>query len=150
MSETDAYLNAVRAKITAHGWMIQYVFAGIHTPPFQYTVGLFPVAGFEIIVAGLSPDTGATVLNDLAGRVAQHETRFTSGQILSDVLRDYRVSMVKVTHTHGLLTIANRLYRPAGDPVPAWQMVYPDAAHRMPWDRGYANDTQPLLGPAPR
>lgn len=149
MSAIDPYLRRIRKIIRSRGWVIQFIMPGPQSPPFHYTVGLWPKVGFEIIVIGLPREIGQSVLNDLASR-AVDGTRFTHGQILTDVLgNDYDVTMLEVTDSRTWIKVANRLYRRGDEPLRAWQMVYPDAAHRMPWDPGYTSTGPPVLGQPP-
>ena len=150
MSNLQNYLAAVRRKIAAHGWVIQLVSESRTHPQFHYTLGLFPIAGFEIVIFGMTTNDGGIVLNDLAERV-QHGTRFTNGQALTDVLAGgYAVTMLEISDANAWLKIARLLYTSDGTPLPSWQMVLPDAAHALPWDPAYSGPAQPLLGPPPQ
>ena len=154
MDAMDRYLLRLIRRIHSHGWVVVGVFPDPQAPlsqvPFQYTVGLSPKAGFEIIIIGLSPETGASVLNDLAARVVRG-ARFTNGQVLTDVLADdYTVTMLEVADASDWTRFADQLYRRDDRPLPVWQVVYPDLGHRMPGDPGYTSTSQPLLAPPPR
>lgn len=150
MSNIQNYLAAVRRKIAAHGWTIQFVSGHYENPQFHYTLGLFPIAGFEIVTFGMAPTDGGIVLNELAERV-QGGTRFTNGQALTDVLAGgYAVTMLEISDANAWLKIARLLYTSNGAPLPVWQMVLPDAAHALPWDPAYNGPAQPLLGPPPQ
>jgi hypothetical protein len=150
MKEIDRYLMGLRQKIAAHGWAIQSVLPSPGSPPFQYTLGLWPQVEFEIMVIGLSHRAGSSLLNDLASRVVAG-TRFTNGQVLTDVLdHGYEVTLVDVANAGTWIAMAEQLYRHAGTPLRVWQVVYPDAAHRMPWDPGYNGTGQPVLASPPR
>jgi len=150
MKDSENYLAATRAKITAHGWTIQFVAASHDIPQSHYTVGIYPTADFEIITFGMIISDGAVVLDELAERV-RRGTRFVNGQALTDVLAGgYAVTMLQVPDASAWLSIARVLYTPDGRRLPAWQMILPDAAHHLPWEQGYSGPHQPLLGPAPQ
>jgi hypothetical protein len=148
---TNDILTMARAEIATTGWMVTGVLAdpAAATPSFQYTVGLWPKVGFELMILGLPPGTGQAILNDLTPRVLRG-TRFTPHQRLSHVVAGYDVTMVEVHDTRGWLNLAHRLYhgrRPA-PAIPAWQIVYPDRCLRMPWDSDYSGPPQVLSLPA--
>jgi hypothetical protein len=149
MNDVETYLtDTVPAMIAAHGWVVQCVLPQTVGPSHHYTVGLWPVAGFELIVTGLPLGLGQRLLNVLAARVRDGE-RYRHGQLLTGVLLGYRAALLRVTSPGPWLTIADRLYAPAGERVPAWQVVYPDVEDHLPWESGYHLSGQPLLGPAP-
>ncbi len=144
--ETAAYLAHLRSTLARAGWVIQASNPTDERPSIHNTLGLWPHAGFEIITLGLDLDDGVLVLSDLCERV-QGGLRLTHGQVLDDVVTGgFAVTMLQVSDSTSWLPLAHALYSDAPAPIPAWQMVYPDATHRMPWEANYA---QPLLGPRP-
>jgi hypothetical protein len=150
MNRFQEYLSEMKASIAKNGRVIQAVGPDGEIPQFHYSIGLWPVAGFELVVFGMGFREGCLVLLDLSDRVLQG-TRFTNGQVLTDVLANgYDVAMVEVADASTQLTIASLLHGPEATPLPAWQVALPDADHRMPWDLNYSGPIQPLLGPSPQ
>src|SRR5689334_18283777 len=125
---------SIRRDIAVRGRLIQGVGPTRDTPQLHYTLGLWPVAGFEIGAFGLDLVHGSLILDDLAERV-QRGTRFTHAQVLTDVLADgYDVILLQVPDARAWLTVARWLYDTDPGPFPAWQMVYPDVNRHMPWE----------------
>ncbi len=149
--QIDAYVEKVRQTIERHGWAIQAI-PDADPYPFQYTVGLFPVVGYELIVIGLPHQVGGTLLNDLAGAVVREpdpDGYYYDQQILRGLLVDSYASMlIRAIDTLHYITVPRRLW-PIEGPVPAFQLVYPDDEHRWPWDPGSKVAGVPLLGKHP-
>jgi hypothetical protein len=118
-------------------------------PPSQYTVGLYPDVGFEVIVFGLEPDAGRTLLHDLGARLHERTLTAYHGQNLPGLIKGYPVMLLDVVDSGEYLPVANQLYGQLGS-VPAMQAVYPDTEYRWPWEQGSALGGLPLLGIAPR
>ena len=116
-------------------------------PPFAYTVGLFGLNHPELVTVGLSIETSAGVLNQVARRVMDGQN-LIPGTLLS--FEEWPHSMVpEVLPNPGeILFTANRFYRrPEEASVPALQLSYDDKAGRFPWEEGYAApDRQPRPG----
>jgi uncharacterized protein DUF4262 len=150
MSNDDMqmYMAKVRTMIEKHGWIIQGVTADRRHPMMHYTVGLWPTVGFELITIGLPETTGRDLLNTLARRVLDG-VRFTHGEVRSDILAGYEATMIEIPQTGDYMGVANRLYRLDGVNIPAWQLVYPDAEHRWPWDAGSKVSALPVYGRVP-
>jgi hypothetical protein len=146
----DEYMDSIVEIIQEHGWAVQWVGGDQENVPFAYTVGLFIKALPEFVVFGLPPHISQPILNDLAARAVKGE-RVTDGQVLHDVLRGFPAAVVEVIDTTGHLSVANALARSLGieSQVRAWQVVYPDAANRWPWEPGSNVVLSPLLGAVP-
>lgn len=136
--------------VERNGWMIHAVGAGrgaLH--PHQYTVGLYPDVGFEVIVFGLAEEHGRTVLDRLG--VLLHRRTLTAyhGQNVPGLIKGYPVMLLDVVDSGEHLPVANELYGQLGS-LPAMQAVYPDQDYRWPWEPGSLLRSLPLLGIAPR
>ena len=153
-----AFLAEVDQRIEQFGWIIQSV-----VPPednelqihYSYTVGLSAprFRHAELIICGLGPEMARSILNGLADAVKAGHT-FVSGEMSSGHLKsglDLQVISAPLAHGRCPLEVANSLFGSV-EPVPALQVVWPDANNRFPWqlafDPGYI-EYQPLLGPPP-
>jgi hypothetical protein len=90
-AEVLAWLDQEDARVAAtirrSGWFIQYVGGngcgapgcgcdpGDGGPPFAYTVGLFGMGHPELVIFGVSPNDGATILNTLGERIRAGDNR---------------------------------------------------------------------------
>lgn len=114
--------------------------------PFCYTTGLFGVGHPELVVLGLAPSPAAHLLNVLAHRVIGHHGDLTPGELA--VVDDLRVLVEEVPNPGMVLFEANGYYdRPLFASVPAYQLTWPDAEGRYPWDPGHRS--VPCLQPRP-
>lgn len=142
-------MQQISELIAHHGWIIQGVGPGGRSPHYQYTVGLWPATGFELIAAGLPPEAGQTILNLLARRVLDGQ-RFINGDVLTGVLAGLPATMIEIPVSGNYLGVANRLYRlRKGENIPAWQLVYPDPEGLWPWDLNSKVREEPVLGNPP-
>lgn len=146
----DDYLNKISDLIDEHGWAVQWVGGDPTQVSFAYTVGLFTRGLPEILIFGLPDDVAQPILNDLAAR-ATSGAGFTDGLVLRDVVAGFPVVLVEVIDSSAYLTVANALARTvSGDrQVRAWQVVFPDAVGRWPWDTGSRVAATPMLGAVP-
>ena len=159
-----AWLDQADARVTecvrTYGVYIQYVGGGRCAaagcsggdedgqPPFAYTVGLFGLNHPELVTVGLSIETSAGVLNQLARRVVDGQNLIPGALIRFDEWPHAMVPEV-LPNPGEILFTANRFYqrRPGEASVPALQLSYDDVAGRFPWEAGYAApDLQPRAG----
>lgn len=132
-----------------HGVAIQAVGAGEDEPAFAYTVGLARVEHPELIIFGLSMTVAHGLLNDVGLRIARGYLTLSAGDTVHQWVRDYPVRLISVRDSWEHLTVANRLYGTPDRCLPALQAIFPDAAHRWPWEFGSRVAGTPLLGPVP-
>ena len=156
MTFLDDYDRKVADIIAEHGVFLQGVFPTKEDPPgpvFVYTVGLTLQNHPELIEFGLPYKYAGHILNDLAARVHQQGQTLEPYVEMDDEVADYPAKLIPVLDSTEHLTMANRFFaemEPAGE-VSAYQLVYPDAGARWPWDPGYSLNPvlQPLLGLPP-
>ncbi len=146
LDQEDAHLAAV---IREHRWAVQFVGPGEEPgqPPFGYTIGLFGLGHPELVVAGVGASAASGMLTWAAGLVAAGRD-LVAGELL--VREPAGRLVVEVCPNPGEVVLgANRWYhRPAEFSVPAYQLTWPDASGRFPWDDGYADppESQPRPG----
>lgn len=155
IDQEDAHVAHV---IRRQGWFIQYV--GGHEcsrpdcstevdplePPFAYTVGLFGLGHPELLIFGVTPETAASVLNDLGERIRGGED-LIPGQLITFERWARRVITEEVPNPGEIVFSANRFYqRPDEASVPVLQLSYDDREGRFPWDDGH---TAPHMQPRP-
>jgi len=144
----EEYFAKLTAIIERVGWAVQ----GVGGSPedgvlsHAYTIGLSRAAHPEFIIFGLPTEVVLDILNGLARRVVAGEV-FTPGPPRHDIVGNgYAAQLIGVADPSEHLPMAQH-YSPG--PLPALQVVWPDASHRFPWDEG-CRSPQPVLGARPR
>jgi hypothetical protein len=143
----ESYLDLVRAKVAAHGHFIQYVAPSDDGPGWGYTVGLAALDHPEVLCVGMPQRLGHSILNRAAGLV--HDgAELVEGSIRRDVLPGSPAAFIALDPAHEEYIAVARRVDPAAR---ALQLVWPDAADRLPWEPGYEDDpaAQSLLGNPP-
>ncbi|GIF12388.1 uncharacterized protein DUF4262 [Actinoplanes teichomyceticus] len=136
--------------IQQFGWAVVHVLPSDEDPadavPFAYTVGLTAGDRPELIIAGLPPDLGHQLLNELAGRVHEEGARFRHGRRVSDLIIDQDVVIVSGAPTADLWPGA-ALARYGRSRLRLQQLVWPDPGNHFPWQTAYDADDyrQPLI-----
>lgn len=129
----EVMLHGARENIREHGWHCTGVFAGEGSPPFAYTAGLAETYGHpELIVAGLDPQTGHSLLAAAVKLIAGGD-RMTDGCEREKIAAGFPV---RFSAAHGWLpqcTVTSALY--GHDPA-LLQLVWPDVRGRFPGDPG--------------
>ena len=135
LDQEDAHLAAV---IREHRWAVQHVGPGEEPgqPPFAYTIGLFGLGHPELVVSGVGSSVAHGMLTWVAGLVAAGRD-LVPGELLHREPGGRLV--VEVCPNPGDVVLgANRWYhRPPEHSVPAYQLTWPDAQGRFPWEEGY-------------
>ncbi|MEP7192305.1 MAG: DUF4262 domain-containing protein [Actinomycetota bacterium] len=132
------------------GVMVQWVGAGADTPAFAYTVGLAKLDHPELIIFGLSLQTAQGVLNSMGLPVVAKTRRWGPGRSDDVFSRGVPALLVEVRDSADYLLAANSMFAiPGQGPLPALQVLYPDAAGLWPWQKGSTFADQPVLGPVP-
>jgi hypothetical protein len=149
----DAVDRKVLGDIERHGWAAISVFATEEelgqpgTEAFTYTVGLLAEHNHpDLIVMGMMHEQAHSVLYS-AYQAILRGVRFTPDTYSTEVLAGLRVAFLEVLDPLGAypMSMVNHLF----GQVIGYQLVWPDAADRFPWDSDFAEeyrDRQPLLG----
>lgn len=145
----DEYLVQMQATVDEYGLAIQGVGAGDGEPMFAYTVGLARFRQPELIIFGLPMRVAQGLLNDAGLRIVAGTLNLAAGDTVHRLVADYPVRVLTVADSDEHLTVANALYGDDDDPLPALQLVFPDAEGRFPWEPGNQVSGTPLLGPIP-
>jgi hypothetical protein len=130
------------------GWAVMHVMPAEDDPdteiPFAYTVGLTAHGYPELLIAGLPPEIGHELLNDLATRVYDQARRFTHGERIGDLIVGHDAVIVDGPPREELLP-GVAIARYGRDRVRLQQVVWPDERGRFPWEAGY--DVNPQAQP---
>lgn len=151
MSHLDDFFDEQSAIIGRFGWAVVHVLPTEDDPadtvPFAYTVGLTGYGFPELTVAGLPPETGHVLLNEVAGRVRDEGLLLSHGQRIRGLLDGQEVRIVAGQADETLFPGA-ALMRYGDDRVRLLQIAWPDPADRFPWQSGYdtAGFPQPTIG----
>jgi hypothetical protein len=135
------YLALLRRKISATGWVVQYV--ECERRPFAYTIGLHARGLPELLVTGLAPTRAAWLLNTFAKR-AVSGTRHVAGDEVS-LPAGTHLEIVDVEHPDAHMGMAIAI---EGRDIAAVQLVWADSRGRWPWAPGFddGHRLQPVLG----
>src|SRR5262249_25391357 len=118
-------------------------------PDYAFSVGLFHTLGHpEILLMGLRPEVAQNLINGM-GEAIRGGRRFEAGKRYDDIASGAPLAFLAVAERHyrAYLGYARWFYR--GSDFPVLQCVWPDKAHRFPWEDGYDGDCfalQRLLG----
>jgi hypothetical protein len=142
----DDFMRRQQQLIDTVGWAVMNIVPTEDDPasPFSYTVGLTAYGHPELLVAGLDPAVGQTLLNYLARRVYDRAERFTHGQRIGDLLDGYDAVIVEGPATKALHPGA-AFSRYGTDRVRLQQIVWPDPHGLFPWEPGYEFDADVQL-----
>jgi hypothetical protein len=66
LGQINSFYQSISKNIECYGFHIQGVLASQDTPPFNYTIGLSEILGFELFMCGLRNDAAAHIMTDLA------------------------------------------------------------------------------------
>ncbi|MEO8519339.1 MAG: DUF4262 domain-containing protein [Dermatophilaceae bacterium] len=144
------HYDLIREIIDRCGLMVQWVGAGADTPAFAYTVGLAKLDHPELIVFGLSPESAQSVLNSMGLQVVAKTRHWEPGRTDDVFDEDVPALLLEVRDSADYLLAANSMFAiPGQGPLPALQVLYPDAAGLWPWQEGSMVADAPVLGPVP-
>ncbi|GIE79244.1 hypothetical protein Aph02nite_51940 [Actinoplanes philippinensis] len=154
MSYLDDFFDEQSEIIEKFGWAVVHVVPTEDDPPdtvpFAYTVGLTGYGFPELTIAGLPPETGHVLLNEVAGRVCDEGLLLRHGHRLRGLLDGQAVRVVAGRITETLFPGA-ALMRYGDDRVRLLQLAWPDPAGSFPWQSGYdaLDYPQPTIGVPP-
>ncbi|MEU4621587.1 DUF4262 domain-containing protein [Actinoplanes sp. NPDC023801] len=151
MSYLDDFFDEQSEIIEKFGWAVVHVVPTEDDPPdtvpFAYTVGLTGYGFPELIIAGLPPESGHVLLNEMAGRVCDEGLLLRHGHRILGLLdgQDVRVVAGEIGE---VLFPGAALMRYGDGRVRLLQLVWPDPGDRFPWQSGYdsAGHPQPTIG----
>ncbi|HWS34022.1 MAG TPA: DUF4262 domain-containing protein [Actinoplanes sp.] len=151
MSHLDDFFDEQSEIIGRFGWAVVHVLPTEDDPadtvPFAYTVGLTGYGFPELTIAGLPPETGHVLLNEVAGRVRDEGLLLSHGQRIRGLIDGQEVRIVAGEADETLFPGA-ALMRYGDERVSLLQIAWPDPDDRFPWQSGY--DTtgfpQPTIG----
>lgn len=132
----------LRRAVDEHGWVVVPDRAG--GVPTSSTVGLTASGLPELVVLGLPDDVAHTLLDEVARRLLDG-LAVADGEPLDDLLDGPAPVLVTARSSAG--APATALY---GELARLRQLVWRDAAGRLPWQEGADAAAQPLLGPPPQ
>lgn len=136
----DSFDDAQRrviAQIEDHGWRTTGVAGRPGYPAFAYTTGLWLTHGIsELICFDLPPETCHNLFG-LVARAAAAGRHFAANTPVPGLLEGEAVWFLPVDRAQAdaYLPASRWFYRDAE--FPAWQLVWPDAAGRFPWQDGF-------------
>jgi hypothetical protein len=151
VSYLDDFFDEQSEIIEKFGWAVVHVVPTEDDPPdtvpFAYTVGLTGYGFPELIIAGLPPETGHVLLNEMAGRVCDESLLLRHGHRIRGLIDGQDVWVVGGDITEALFPGA-ALMRYGDGRVRLLQLTWPDAADRFPWQNGYDSTDypQPTIG----
>lgn len=156
MSYLDDFFDEQSEIIERFGWAVVHVLPTEEDPagtvPFAYTVGLTGYGFPELTVAGLPPESGHALLNEVAGRVCDEGLLLRHGHRIRDLIDGQEVRVVAGEISETLFPGA-ALMRYGDGRVRLLQLAWPDPGDHFPWQSGYDGVAypQPTIGaPLPR
>jgi hypothetical protein len=106
-------------------------------PAFGYTTGLFGLGHPELVVVGVGSEAAYGML-DRAAQLVIDGRDLVPGEHLTWPDRPGGLMVEQLPNPGEVLFAANRFYRrPDEYSVPAYQLTWPHADGRFPWDEGY-------------
>lgn len=144
------YERSIVANVEGYGWHCTSVrpSKGDDSPPYTYTVGLHHSYGQpEFIVFGLSSDVAHDILSLLAS-AAQAGEMYPLDTPCGEIIDGFECAFVAVPRSLYREYVYSALWFYANEDFPLYQLVWPDADGRYPWNQGYRHDPkhpQPVL-----
>ena len=144
---------SVNRNIRTMGTSYMGVFASEDSPSFTYSIGLFPVLGFEIILIGVRPTIAHVILTSIEKALREKTLEATDGKVVAG--KENKFSnfpfMFKSIHnnprTWSEFLIQAELWW--GGKVPVFQIVVSDSQGKLPDEEGFNIEqmglAQPLL-----
>ena len=133
MDDISSYLDHMDEIIQEYGWAVQGVAGKDISDTYAYTVGLSIKDLPELVIRGLDIRVATVILNDVATAMVRGQSvRHGSTVAVGD---GYSLTAVEVDDEHlHTLALAEAI---SVSRIRALQLVWPDAAHRLPWDPGF-------------
>ena len=146
------YERSVLANVEKFGWHCTSVFPrnGEDAPRFTYSVGLYhSYAQPEFIIFGLDSKVAYSLLDKLASAAATG-TMYPLDKPCSELVKGYDCAFVEVPSHRFNDYVFSALWFYADVAFPLYQVVWPDADGKYPWNETYMDDPlhrQPVLAP---
>jgi hypothetical protein len=144
----DEHDRKLLADVERHGWHVIGVEEDEEGPAFAYSIGLYRSFGHpEMIVFGLPVQVMHRIINAVGEEVRSGE-RFEHLDESGEVLDGYNLAFRTVERRHYADYFGYARWYYGGDDFPAFQCVWPDAAHHYPWHPEFPAalaQRQPLL-----
>ncbi|BBX30476.1 MULTISPECIES: DUF4262 domain-containing protein [Mycolicibacterium] len=142
-------VQRLRFEIAENGWTTVAVLPTAADPDvrYVYTVGLTTIGQPELAIYGVPASVAKQLLDTLARRLIDRGAGPAPGERFPEVVGGgLELAAMPMTDSRDLLLV-NCLYAQWS----AVQIVWPDAAGRLPWEPGCAlsSAAQPLRGTAP-
>jgi hypothetical protein len=138
----------IAADVEKHGLSVMLVAAEEDAPRFAYSIGLWRSFNHpEILVFGLNEQVAGNVLNELASRI-RAGGRCETGRDYEGLLEGYNCVFRDVPRNCYPEYFGYAMHFYQTNDFPALQLVWPDKAHRWPWDIEFEPSwiwQQPLL-----
>lgn len=130
--------------IKRHGWMVTGVGGDDGTPPFVYTIGLTELRLPELLLTGLSPNTGGAIVNSIAERMFINKETLNVGPQPNGFtvpggypLRLHAQPVNNIRDALGTYLVQAR-NRYAGNMVGVMQLLWGDDKNVLPTEPGYS------------
>ncbi len=145
---TDKTDQKLLDDVRQFGWHMIGIAEDAEGPDFVYSVGLHHTLGQpEIIIFGLSPDTGMRIINNI-GEAMRKGTRFADACASDELIEGYSCVFRAFARDQYREYLGYALWFYEGADFPVLQCVWPDREHRYPWHGDFCADLrkqQPLF-----
>jgi len=134
----DRMEDIVRDNVNEHACHVMHVSGDDAGPGFAYSIGLTKSYGQpELLCFGLPAEVMHSMINGIRDRMAGGEV-FSDAQRVSGLIQGYDCQLKKVQASRYREFLGYALWFHESDKFDVLQIVWPDKAHRFPWDDGYA------------
>lgn len=137
-----AYYRRMDEAIERNGWMVQGVFGGDTEPPFNYTIGMLGLFGYELLLVGLDLQLAGEIFNGLgadfrAGKRLQSGERIDSSRWIRG---NFPLQAVACDPAHPELYdkyLVQAARRHGREGFPVFQLLLSDQNGRLPDEPGF-------------
>lgn len=140
--------NQVDGLVAEGGWLVMGVGGSETEPGFCYTIGLHSLGLPEVIIMGLPPTNGQTLLNDVGFMMKEQGGPVEFGKSY-DEFANLPTQFVEVDEQYIKEYMCQAgFYYGESTPLKAIQMVWPDTQGKFPWDMEFEERfraVQPIL-----
>ncbi len=135
-------------NIDKHGHSILHFPAEEEFPSYSHTIGLFEHYDHpELVIFGLDEETHHILISDACDRIKDGQA-IVPDVLHNDFFKGYHVMFIhaNLDEYKGFFGFALDFYE--GNEFPIYQLVWPDEAHKFPWDNKFnpaLKSRQPVL-----